>query len=81
VSPEEKIAALKALIATDGWRLIIESLTSEMDKALVPAPTYGTLDEIAIAAISRSASYHALKWVRDDMIGQVITRERKAAQE
>ena len=79
--PAANLAALQSLKQSPAWSLILAALTEQMNRALVPAIRSGTVDEIAIAAISRAASYEALGWVRDRMLSELIERERKAAQE
>ena len=75
------LRTLQSFKQSPAWYLVVGVLTEQMDKALVPPMVSGTMDEIAIASISRSASYQALRWVRDDMLKEMIERERKASQE
>ena len=79
--PAVNIVALHDLERSAVWSLIDAVLTEQANKALVPTSVTGTLDEIAIATISRSATYQALVWARDRMIGEMIERERKAVDE
>lgn len=80
-NPAENLAALQQLKASPVWVLLIETLTAEMNKSLIPPAVTGTMDAIAIATISRSATYTALAWVRDRMLTEMITREKKALDE
>lgn len=79
--PALKITEIQALRQSVGWQLVTEALTAEMNKVLIPPQITGTVDEIAIATISRSAAYASLLWVRDSMISQLLERERKAISE
>lgn len=79
--PALKITELQALRQSAGWQLVTEALTAEMNKSLIPSQITGSLDEIAIATVSRSAAYATLLWVRDSMITQLLERERKAISE
>ena len=77
-NPGENLAALQQFKASPLWALLVDVLTAEMAKSLIPPAITGDLNAIGIATISRSATYAALAWVRDDMINQLIDRERKA---
>ena len=77
----ENLAALQRLKGDPVWALLTSVLTDEMDKSLIPTVVGTDLNAIAIATVSRAATYKALAWVRDEMIGQVIAREKKALDE
>jgi len=72
---------LEALRKSPGWQLVIAAFTEQMEKARIPPMVTGSIDEIAISAVSRSAAYQAFLYARDKMLGELIERERKAAQE
>lgn len=80
-NPGENLGELERLAKSSVWQLLTDVLTTEMNKALVPPSVTGTMDAIAIATISRSATYTALTWVRDKMLGEVIEREKRALAE
>lgn len=75
------LAELESLAKSPGWQLIVTALTSEIAKTLIPAAVGTDLNAIGIAAVSRAAAYSTLRWVRDEMLAQMIAKERKAASE
>ena len=75
------LVALQQFRESPVWALLATTLTAEMNKSLVPPAITGELNAIAIATISRSATYHALAWVRDRMLAEMIEQERKALAE
>lgn len=80
-NPAANLGYLQDLAESPGWQVVCEALAAEINKSLIPTLATGTVDSIAIAAISRAATYAALDWVRNRMLAEIIAREKKALAE
>lgn len=80
-NPAENLGELERLAKSPVWALIVTVLDEQMAKELIPPQVVGTMDEIAIATITRSARYRAFEWVRNRMLTEMIAREKKVLAE
>ena len=81
-NPGENLGELERLAKSSVWSLIVGVLDEKIAQQMTPPQIAGlSIDDIAIATISKSAMYQAFDWMRNRMLTEMIAREKKALAE